>query len=81
MFVGCFDISINVIVKHVQHVRILWAFCLLRGMGFGKFVNVWGIEKIAGLWFARGISTQTDTKPDLTILTSLKSKNVLCQPC
>ena len=61
----------NVIVKHVQHVRILWASCLLRGTGFGKFFNVWRIEKIAGLWFAKGISTQTDTVANLAILTML----------
>ena len=27
-----------------------------------------GIEEIAGLWFARGISTQADTMPTKTLL-------------
>ena len=31
MFVDCSEISINVIVKHVQHVGIIWA-CSLPGM-------------------------------------------------
>ena len=43
MFARRPEISISVIVKHVQHVGIISAFCL-RG----------GTEKIAGLWFARG---------------------------
>ena len=29
MFVGCFEVSVSVNVKHVQHVGIIRAFCLL----------------------------------------------------
>ena len=31
MFVGCSEISINVIVKHKQHVGIIWPFCVHWG--------------------------------------------------
>ena len=31
MFVGCFEISISVTIKHVQQVRIIMAFCLPGG--------------------------------------------------
>ena len=31
MFVGCSEVSISVIVKHVQHVGIIKAFCFPRG--------------------------------------------------
>ena len=41
MFVGCSEISISVIVKHVQNIGIIRAFCLLLE------------EKSAGLRFAR----------------------------
>ena len=30
MFVGCSENSISVIVKHVQHIGIIGAFCLPR---------------------------------------------------
>ena len=30
MFVGCSEISISVIVKHEQHIRIITVFCLPR---------------------------------------------------
>ena len=63
MFVGCFEISTSIIDKHIQNIGTIRAFCLpggpvkifitLRGRG--------GTEEIAGLWFARGISTQADT--------------------
>ena len=55
MFVGCSEISISVIVKHVQHVGIIRVFCLPGGLN--KFFSAWGgeAEKFAGLWFARGI--------------------------
>ena len=39
MFVGCSEIGIRVIIKHVQHIR---SFSVPRG-----------IEKITGLWFVR----------------------------
>ena len=29
--------------------------------GLANFLRTWGTEKIDGLWFARGIRTQTDT--------------------
>ena len=31
MFVGCSEIGISIIVKHVQHVGIIRAFCLPGG--------------------------------------------------
>ena len=55
MFVGCFEISISVIVKHVQSIEIIRGFFCLPG----------GAGEIAGFWFARGggrgISTQAVT--------------------
>ena len=41
MSVGCSEIGISVIVKHVQHIRIIKAFCLPRG----KFFGSWGDRK------------------------------------
>ena len=41
MFVGCSEISINVIVKHKQHVRIPWPFCLPGGLVY-FFSACWG---------------------------------------
>ena len=32
MFVGCSEISVNVIVKHKQHVGIIWPFVCLGGL-------------------------------------------------
>ena len=52
MFVGCSEISENVIVKHMQHVGIIWHFVCLRGLI--HFFSAWGREKNAGLWFAKG---------------------------
>ena len=37
MFVGCSEIRINVIVKHVQHVGIIWA-CSLPGAELLSFL-------------------------------------------
>ena len=79
MFAVCSEISIKVIVKHVQHVGIIWT-CSLPGADLLSFLVPWATEKIAGFWFARGISTQADTMSNVTILTSLKSKNFLFQP-
>ena len=31
MVEGCSEISMNIIVKYVQHVGIIWTFCLLWG--------------------------------------------------
>ena len=47
MFAGCSEISISVIVKHVQHIGIIRTF-RMRG-GLIKFLSAWGTEKIAGL--------------------------------
>ena len=52
MIIGCSEISISVIVKHVQHVGIIRAFVCLGGLN--KFFSAWGDRKIACLWFARG---------------------------
>ena len=57
MFVGCFEISVNVIVdKSVQSIGIIRAF-YLPGGDLLRFLVPGGTEEIAGLWFARGIST------------------------
>ena len=53
MFTGCSEISINVIVKHVQHVGIIRA-CNLPGADLLSFLVPGRPEKIAGFWFARG---------------------------
>ena len=41
MFVACSEISISVIVKHVQHIGIIRVFCL-PGVGWG------GAKKLLG---------------------------------
>ena len=43
----------------MQYNGIIRAFCL--PMGLVKFFSALGDRKIAGLWFARGVSTQTGT--------------------
>ena len=43
MFVGCSEISISVIVKHVQHMGIVRAFVSLGGID--KFFSAWGGHK------------------------------------
>ena len=50
MFVGCSEIRIHVIVKHVRHAGITWAF-YLGGT----------TEKILGCGLLGVISTQADT--------------------
>ena len=58
MFVGCFEISISVIVKNVLEFSGLFVY-LVRLV---KILIAWGDKKNAGLWFAwGGISTQDDT--------------------
>ena len=53
MFVGCSEIGISIIVKHVQHVGIIRAFCLPGGLV--KFFQCLGRQKkTAGLLFVRG---------------------------
>ena len=54
MFVVCSEISISVIVKHVQHIGIIRVFCL-PGMGWGGGGGGGGGKKSAGLWFACGL--------------------------
>ena len=53
MLVGCSEISISVIVKHVQHVGIIRVFVCLGGLTI-FFQCLGGPEEIVGLWFARG---------------------------
>ena len=50
MFVGCSEIRIHVIVKHVRHAGITWAFYLGGAT-----------EKILGCGLLGVISTQADT--------------------
>ena len=55
MFVGWSEISVNVIVEHVQHIGIIRAFCLLGGGGLLMFFTVSEVgKKIQRLRFARG---------------------------
>ena len=50
MLVGCCEISIHVIVKHVKHIGMIRALCLSEGIF--SFSMPGGDRKIAGLWFA-----------------------------
>ena len=53
MFVDCSQISINAIVKHVQHVGFIWTSSLL-GMDLLSFpVPGGGTEKIVGLFVCK----------------------------
>ena len=63
MFVDCSEIGLSVIVKHVQHAGVFLSFSFLTGQEdlLSFSVPGGGGRKIAGLWFARGIGTQTDT--------------------
>ena len=51
MYIGCSEISISVIVKHVRHERLI------------KFFRAWGSgqKKLLGCGLLGGISTQADT--------------------
>ena len=52
MFVGFSEISINVIVKHVQNIGIIRALSLPGGLA--KFLSAWrDRKKIPGLWFTK----------------------------
>ena len=73
MFVGCSEISVNVFVKHKQHVGIFWPFCLPGGT-CAFFQCMGGDKKNAGLWFARGISTWADTMS--LVIVSKRDKRV-----
>ena len=66
MFVACSEISINVIVKHVQHVGIVWA-CSLPWVDLLNFSVLEGTEKIARLWYTRNISSQANIMPNVII--------------
>ena len=57
MFLYCSKIRKNVTVKHVQHIEmIIWILSAWGGLTFFS-----GTEEVAGLWFARGVSTKADT--------------------
>ena len=58
MSVGCSKIRISVIVKQVEHIRIVRTFYLPGG--FLNFSVPGGTEKFGGLWLGV-ISTQADT--------------------
>ena len=81
MFSDSSEISICVIVKHVQHTGIIKAFCLLGG-GEGRYVksfSAWGIKKIGGLLFIKegvGVSTQTDNMSLYADVTSYTSCSI-----
>ena len=47
MFVGCFEISVSVIVKYVQSIRIIRVFCIPGGLLSSSVPG--GTEEIAGL--------------------------------
>ena len=66
MFVGCSEISIKVIVEHVQHVGIIWA-CSQPWADLSRFLVPEWTEKIAVLWFARDISTLANTMLNVII--------------
>ena len=60
MFVGCFEISISVIVKQVKSIGIIRAFCLPGGLV--KSFSDWGGQKeLLDCGLLGGISTQADT--------------------
>ena len=63
MFVGYFEISISVTVKHVQSIGNIRAFSFFFAWGdLLRFSMPGETEEVAGLWFARGgTSTQADT--------------------
>ena len=72
MFVNCSEISINVIVKHVQHVEIIWSCSLPWDGLIFKFFSAWEDRKNCWVdrrtgWFAMKINIWTDTMPNVTI--------------
>ena len=70
----CSEISINIVIKHVLHVGIISAFSLPEGTYFSVPERT---EKNAGLWFARGISTQADTMNSHKVFCSLEIAETL----
>ena len=59
MFVGWSEITISFIVEYAQYIGIIRSFYIPRRTI--KFFIAWGTQEIAGLLFARGISTQGHT--------------------
>ena len=64
MFVGCFEISSIVIVKHAQRIGIIRAFCLPVPGGLVKIFSAWGDRR--NCWVVvcsggGGVSAQVDT--------------------
>ena len=63
MFVGCSEISVSVIVKHMQNTGIIRTFCLPGGRvklssAYGDRKHCWVVGCgcglwVAGLWLAR----------------------------
>lgn len=66
MFVGSSEIRLSVIVKHVQHIGNF--VCLGDFISFSVLGKT---EKVAGLWFASGISTRVDTMSNKPLLFSI----------
>ena len=81
MFVSCSETSIYIyiIVKRLQHVGIIWA-CSLPGVDLLSFSVPGRTEKIAGLWFARGVQSPSLNYAKCDHLTSLKSQKFFCRP-
>ena len=52
MLVSCSEINVSVIVKYVQHIGIIRAFCLPEGDLLSFSVPGGTENKPAGLWFA-----------------------------
>ena len=73
---GCSEISIHVIVKHVQHVGTIWA-CNVPQADLLSF-SVPGGDGLGLLGWNQ--YTGTGTVSNVTILISLKFQNFLCQP-
>ena len=61
MLVGCYEISINVIVKPKQHLGIVWPFCLPMGETFLFFQCLGGENELLDCDLLEGTSTQADT--------------------
>ena len=53
MFAGRSEICINVPVKHLQHIGIIWD-CSFPGSDLFSFLVTRGTEKTAKFWFTRG---------------------------
>ena len=60
MFVGCSEISLSVIVKHIQPIGINIPFCLPRWTCY-VFYYLGDRKKLLGCSLLVGITTQTET--------------------